>query len=208
VNRLGRSIPKLAFGISMLLGAGCATEDSSTSPSVPVAMPATPSTLQLTGPTASVDPSDTLVAIFTVPPLGGTFQLGEHIVRFPANTICDPAGSSYGPGEWMKPCPKITASITITAALWTDLDGHPRVDFTPSLRFTPAGLFGELPAIYLHDPNAALLNLSGISYCPTLLSTACVNEALSDLLLLTWRDPETGYLYRFIRHFSGYVVWA
>src|ERR1700730_14858445 len=41
---------------------------------------------------------------FTVKPSGGVYFLGNHAIVFPARSICDPATSSYGPGEWDAPC--------------------------------------------------------------------------------------------------------
>jgi len=133
-----------------------------------------------------------------------TVLLGTHMVVFPAYTICDPNTSSYGPSYWLSSCSKLTTSIQITATTWTDPNGRPQVDFDKHIRFFP-NWSGELPAIYLRDPAAALTSWGRVDYCST--STICVNEAASDPVLSTKRDPATGFLYRLIRHFSGYLVW-
>jgi len=135
---------------------------------------------------------------------GKTVVLGTHMVVFPPYTICDPNYSSYGPSYWLQSCPKLTGWIQINATTWTDSDGRPQVDFDRHIRFYP-NWSGELPAIYLRDPAAALTSWGRVDYCST--STSCVNEAATDPVLATKRDPSTGYLYRTIRHFSGYLVW-
>src|SRR5688500_19005161 len=55
------------------------------------------------------------VVRFTVDQDGGWFNIGPHYVYFPANAICDPAKSTYGPTEWDKPCVLITRPIMIRA---------------------------------------------------------------------------------------------
>jgi hypothetical protein len=131
-----------------------------------------------------------------------TVLLGTHMVTFPAYTICDPATSNYGPSYWLWSCSKLTYPIQITATTWTSSDGRPQVDFDKHIRFYK-NYANELPAIYLRDPAASLTSWGRVDYC----STTCVNEAASDPVLQTKRDPATGYLYRLIRHFSGYIVW-
>jgi hypothetical protein len=133
-----------------------------------------------------------------------TVLLGTHMVVFPAYTICDPNSSNYGPSYWLQACAKLTTRIQINATTWTDPNGRPQVDFDRHIRFYP-NWSGELPAIYLRDPAAALTSWGRVDYCSS--STSCVDEAASDPVLATKRDPATGYLYRLIRHFSGYLVW-
>ncbi len=149
---------------------------------------------------------DTVVVEFAVGPNGGTADIGNHAITFPAATVCDPSVSTYGPTEWQAPCQVIDAPVTITATSWIDANGHPRIDFTPALRFT-ANTEGMLPVLYLRDADAVLQDWSSIVYC-VLPASGCVNESLTDATLTTYRDSVTGFLYRFIRHFSGYNVWA
>jgi hypothetical protein len=155
------------------------------------------------GALASISGSDVSTYTFFVDgDHSKTVMLGTHMVSFPANTICDPDVTNYGPSYWLAPCQKLTAHVVITATTWTDSNGRPQVDFDKHLRFYPNNA-GELPAIYLRDPAAALTDWGRVDYC----STSCVNEAETDTVLSTRRDPVTGYLYRLIRHFSGYNVW-
>lgn len=136
-----------------------------------------------------------------VPSYDNTMPLGDHKITLAAWGICDPAVSSYGPGTWDDACTVLTRPIDITATTYTDAFGHPFVQFQPPLRFVP----GRVSTLYLTDKKASLDLLSKIVYCPD--SGACVDEALSDPSLLTFRNTQ-GYLYRRIKHFSGYNVAA
>lgn len=155
---------------------------------------------------AAVYPSDAKTYQFTVDPTkASAFIMGIHMVTFPANTICDPKSSSYGPGTWLSKCSLTKSKFTITATAWVDAAGRPHIDFANALRFM-ADKNGTLPAIYLRDPAASNSAMGRIDYCSS--AGACVNEAATDSELVTRRESTTGYLYRFIRHFSGYNVWA
>src|SRR3712207_2879784 len=65
---------------------------------------------------------DTTVTSFTLNGNGGSWVIvaGEHELTFDKglSSVCDPATSSYGPGEWDKPCTPATAPITVTAKVW------------------------------------------------------------------------------------------
>lgn len=139
------------------------------------------------------------------PTLDGAYIIGMHMVSFPRYTICDPSRSSYGEAFWKSDCTKLTTPITITAVTWKDALGRPQIDFQNAIRFVP-NYYGQMPAIYLRDPSASLSSFSRIDYCGA--NGSCVDEAATDSLLVTRREAVTGYLFRFIRHFSGYNVWA
>src|SRR5688572_19923647 len=74
---------------------------------------------------------------FTVTSTGGWFLVGPHKLYFPANSICDPSVSTYGPTEWDQPCTAATAPVKIRASVRTAENGQPMVEFTPALRFVP-----------------------------------------------------------------------
>ena len=76
---------------------------------------------------------------FTVTAAGGSFDVGMFTVNFPANSICDPNTSGYGPGTWDSPCNTLAdgQSVTVTATSdgthefsapgvggWTFVDAH------------------------------------------------------------------------------------
>ncbi len=154
---------------------------------------------------ANAYPSNAISYQFTYnPTTDATFILGTHMVSFPRFTICDPAVSGYGPSTWLNSCPKLQSPITITATTWIDIFGRAQIDFSTDIRFYKNN-YNKLPAIYLRDPSAAMSTWSRVDYCS---AAGCVDEANADATLATQRDPVTGYLFRLIRHFSGYNVWA
>ena len=64
---------------------------------------------------------------------------GKSILYFPANSVCDPARSTYGATEWDKDCTTLDdgQSVKIRAVLALTSDGL-AIDFSPALRFSPA----------------------------------------------------------------------
>ncbi|MBK8247796.1 MAG: hypothetical protein IPK85_10420 [Gemmatimonadetes bacterium] len=220
--RILKHLPKLATLGALLVLTACSSDMASApAQSDDVAMPALPNVAaqqaivaeQVEAPTvgphgtmASVAyPSNAVTYQFTYnPTTDATYVMGLQMVAFPRYTICDPAVSGYGPNTWLNSCPKLTSPITITATVWTDAQGRPQIDFANSIRFYK-NFNNQLPAIYLRDSNAAMSSWGRVDYCS---GSGCVNEAASDAVLATQRDPITGYLFRIIRHFSGYNVWA
>jgi hypothetical protein len=152
---------------------------------------------------------DTLVARFTIHPRGrATYLLGRgHLVTIPSGVTCDPELSSYGPGTWDDPCPAAAEPITVTARTWNDESGRPHVDFAPHLRFAPTDDPARMAWLSLYDREAASDPSARILFCEENLAE-CVDEALSDPSLATLRDPFSGYVYRRIKHFSGYNMAA
>ncbi len=161
------------------------------------------------GSTQSLTSSDTLRFSFVIDPSQNMwYYLGAgNSISFPAHSLCNPASSTYGPGQWDAPCSPATAPVTISAAAWIDKTGHPRVDFSPHIRFVPTSNPAGWVNLTFTDYAAAQGWLS-ILYCPDAHSTTCFDEALSDPTLATFRDPTTGHLTRRIKHFSGYNVGA
>lgn len=150
--------------------------------------------------------ADSSSADFTVTPTGGTFVIGPHAIHFPANSICDPATSSYGVTEWDEPCEPATSNIEIHAEV-RHIDGYDYVDFTPSLRFVPS----QNPSAYvwmLMKTSAATnadIRTAGILWAPA-LGAQGINETASDSTLRTYVYPAGGVVFRRIKHFSGYTV--
>ena len=75
--------------------------------------------------------------VFTLKPEGGRAKVGGYWIVYPANAVCDPNQSTYGPTEWKNPCVTLDEAITITAKYWTE-DGRLHSDFSPDIRFDPA----------------------------------------------------------------------
>ena len=157
-------------------------------------------------PTASIAPG-VYSGTFTVDPAGGGAYLFDGDgVNFPANSICDPALSSYGPSEWDQPCTPLTAPITITVELRVLGPGDVAVDFQPALRFVPSDDPAQWVTLSMRD--ADLLDL-GFSELPPILWQApdgsWVDESAGDATMATRRLDELT-VYRRIKHFSGYMV--
>lgn len=228
MSSLAKRLPKLAGLAVLALAAACSSErvaspvGATTDAALNVSAPAMPGVVmqhavvaaEIETPApgdsrfhtgAMVYPSNAVTYQFTVDPTKSqSFIVGLHMVAFPANTICDPNASSYGSSYWLQSCTKLNTPIVITATTWIDVLGRAQIDFANSIRFYPSSA-GSLPAIYLRDPSAAMSAFGRIDYCS---ANGCVNEAANDTTLQTQRDPITGYLFRLIRHFSGYNVWA
>jgi hypothetical protein len=139
-------------------------------------------------------------ATFTWSPSQGvTKSFGDHMIVIPAGGICD-LSSSYGSGEWDKPCTPATKPIVITVVSFVDADGHPYVDFEPALRFVPT----KETFLYVKDGVRKSSNTLDIAYCATPVS--CIDESLTDPSLVTHRVGNSRILYRRVKHFSGYVI--
>ncbi len=150
---------------------------------------------------------DSTSATFTVTPTGGVFSMGPHHLYFPSRAICDPARSTYGVTEWDKPCEPLSSSITIKAEVRVT-NGVPWVYFTPNLRFVPSSNPSRWVWLYLEsrkpvDP--ADLDRFKIFWFSEVGAVA-IDESLADPTLVTHLWPETGLVYRRIKHFSGYQV--
>jgi hypothetical protein len=150
---------------------------------------------------------DSMSADFTVTPSGGLFVLGPHAVSFPANAICDPATSSYGPTEWDQPCTPATEPIQIHAEVRKQ-DGYEYVDFTPALRFVPTTDESQYVWIMMKSDEARGTNeywRFPILYRPS-DDAALVDEAAIDETMRTYLYVPAGIAFRRIKHFSGYTI--
>ena len=150
---------------------------------------------------------DSTSATFTVTPSGGVFSMGPHHLYFPSRAICDPATSTYGTTEWDKPCEALSTPITIRAEVRVT-NGVPWVYFTPNLRFVPSSYPTRWVWLYLESRQPidyADLDRFTILWFSEVGAVA-IDESLSDPTLRTHIWPETGLVYRRIKHFSGYQV--
>lgn len=161
------------------------------------------------GATADLSAKDTLKFSITIDPSRQTYyDLGSgNSINFPAGSLCDPTKSSYGVGEWDKPCTTAKSPVTVTVMAWLDSHGHPRVDFNPHVRFVPSWDPRQWVKITFSDLQASLDLSFNILYCQT-ANSSCKNESKTDFTLITYRDPITHKLTRRIKHFSGYNVAA
>jgi hypothetical protein len=153
--------------------------------------------------------SDTLRFNITIDPSHDTYaDLGYgNSITFPDHSLCDPNKSSYGVGEWDKPCTLAYWPVTVSVKAWLDETGHPRTDFGRNLRFVPSSNSRDWVKITFGDLAASYDLTMNILYCPT-TTNSCVNEALKDPTLLTVHSPWSGKITRRIKHFSGYNIAA
>ena len=153
---------------------------------------------------------------FTLTSAGGSFNVGMFTVNFPANSVCDPKTSSYGPGTWDSACATLAdgQSVTVTATYGFTLTGGPVVDFSPALRFNPATtviistdayapVLTYFKSYWLANPGA--LRYFGMYYTPDLGATAFTDAGL-DISQATHVNLTTGLVWRRVKHFSGYNV--
>lgn len=154
-------------------------------------------------------------ADLVVTPWGGWFPIGPHGVWFPANSICDPALTSYGPTEWDEPCTTITSPIAIHAEIM-EQGGLPYIVFTPDLRFAPATrkANGSVDPkrfvnlyMYVGRSAASETGTLEIKWIADHASTP-LSEAAADPSLQTRRMERGKVVYRRVKHFSGYLVAA
>lgn len=200
--------------------AGCALVLAACSADAPTAVPATPaqpsSAVIITGASTT---DDSVFVEFEVTPSGGVFTLGRNSVWFPANSICDPATSSYGVGEWDAPCTPATTPVRIRARMGTGGRGGDRswVHFEPELRFVPASAPSRWVILYMWTPDAkkarprnevraaAIEEKYKIWWVPG-WGQAPVDESLDDPTLRTVVLWGSGFVYRRVKHFSGFQV--
>ena len=170
-------------------------------------------------PTLDVTPtfSSWRVTTFTLTSAGGKFSTGDglYTLVFPANSVCDPATSSYGPGTWDQPCTTLAdgQSVTVTATYGFTNHGL-SVDFSPALRFNPKTEVRIYTSVYApiltlfssyFAANPSSLHFLGIYYAPD-LSSAGTTDAAFDSSLITHVNLTTGLVWRRVKHFSGYNV--
>jgi hypothetical protein len=149
-------------------------------------------------------PGDTSIALIAIDPrLTASYQIpGGHRLWVQEGGLCDPA-SSYGVGTWDDACSIASGPVLVTVKSWTDAQAHAHLDFSPDLRFAPLDARRASAELYLKDRAALSAAAPSILYCN---AAGCVDESLSDPSMVTIRDRQQGYLYRRIKHFSGYQV--
>src|SRR6266513_4745376 len=75
-------------------------------------------------------------AEFEIPVRGGRVHVGEFWLTFPADAVCDPRNSGYGPEYWDLECKTVKHNFRITAKYWSE-NGESIVEFSPDIRFAP-----------------------------------------------------------------------
>ena len=209
-------IRKLAAGAAALTILGCS--DSALSPSRATSRSLAPGV----APRLDLDPSMTFSGLKTttikLTSAGGTYSIGNGLftIKIPSNAVCDPAVSTYGDGTWDSPCTTLASgqSLSVTVTYGFTSANVPVFDISPGIRFNPnsvvtLGTYAYASSItanssyYQSYPQA--LHYFGMYYTPDLGSTA-VTDAANDNSLITHVKLSTGYVWRRVKHFSGYNI--
>jgi hypothetical protein len=152
--------------------------------------------------------ADSASVDFSVGPNGGIFFAGNHAVVFPAQSVCDPATSAYGPSTWDLPCAPLQTLLRVHAEV-RRVNGSTWVDFTPSLRFVPSTNPSRWVWMVMYTPEVtnATADLSGFNILwANRIGGATVDETPNDSTLRTYVDTWLGISMRRIKHFSGYAI--
>lgn len=202
-----RYVPVLIAGIA-LIAAACSDTVSPTGA-------ATATDLKLFGAVereVRVHPSDqhdVATLTFVIPAAGGRVQVGEFSLRFPANSVCDPATSEYGPEYWLAPCTTLSTDFEITAKVFS-ANGESHVEFSPDIRFHPdrwvtisvvrTEIIGArlTPPVIRKYAIVMTRQIGGVRQY--------VDDTRGDPTLVTRFNTETGLVWRRIRHFTGVVI--
>lgn len=134
-----------------------------------------------------------------------TIKAGDHEVRFPAFSICDPSTSGYGEDMWDAPCEPLRTPLTITAT-WSSKYGHAHIDFQPALRFVPTNDPNQFVRLYMKDYE----DLAD-GEVPSILwqrpsDSKWVDESQADPSMTSFRDESGHRVSRRLKHFSGYLM--
>ena len=134
-----------------------------------------------------------------------TLKAGDHVVTFPANSICDPATSGYDSALWDAPCTPLTTQITITAS-WSNRLGHAFIDFQPALRFVPTSDPSQYVTLSMKDvwPLDSTYHYPIFWLRPT--DSLYVDESVNDPSLGSVEDLSGNRVQRRLKHFSGYFI--
>lgn len=154
----------------------------------------------------------------TLTSAGGAYSIGNGLftIKIPSNAVCDPAASTYGDGTWDSPCTTLTPgqSLTVTVTYGFTGSNVPVLDVSPGIRFNPnsvvtlgtnayASSITSDSGYYAAHPQA--LHYFGMYYTPD-LGTTGYTDAGNDNSLITHVNLSTGFVWRRVKHFSGYNI--
>jgi hypothetical protein len=136
-----------------------------------------------------------------------TIKAGDHVVSFPANSICDPASSGYGEDLWDAPCDPLQQPITIHAT-WSSKLGHAFIDFQPALRFVPTSDPSQYVTLSMKDYWDIDTQYKYPIFWQRPSDGEWVDESLADPSMGSVVDVGGNRVSRRLKHFSGYLVSA
>lgn len=139
------------------------------------------------------------------PTQASQIKLGDHVVSFPANSICDPATSGYGPDVWDAPCTPLQTPITLHAS-WSSKLGHAFITFSPDIRFVPTNDPSQYVRITMKDYYALDPSAAHPIYWLRPSDSTWVDEGMQDSTEASVIDLNGNKVSRRLKHFSGYLV--
>jgi hypothetical protein len=128
---------------------------------------------------------------------------GDHVVKFPANSICDPATSGYGEELWDAPCDPLQTPITIHAT-YDSKFGHASMQFEPALRFVPTTDPSQYVTITMKDYWDLDPNYQYPIFWQRPSDGLWLDESALDPTLFATKDAATNTVSRRLKHFSYY----
>ncbi len=147
----------------------------------------------------------------TIGPDGGVFDLVfQQTGRVPAYTLSVPAGALCAQLVGQDGCTPAAGSVTVTATLH-HVVGHIGVDFSPELKFGNGATIGTMRDAKLvfameRRPSAKQdWSVFNILYTPDGFQTI-INDGATDPSVATHVDLTSGFVWRSVKHFSGYVA--
>lgn len=147
---------------------------------------------------------DSGVARFTLNPQQGLWvKLGGHDITVPANVICDPVKSAYGPEHWDTPCELATRPIPMVAH-WYVKHGLAHIQFIPDLRFAPSADPAKHAKLTMRLAQGDVNAFTNILWWNR-QSNEWVDEGATDPSLTPWFE-NGNRIARRLKHFSGYVI--
>lgn len=202
--------PLLIFGVLASCRDGVVSPVSTTLTAPAATAPAPISLAPQGRPTLDLNGglADSASVDFVVGSGGGVFFTGNHAVVFPAQSVCDPATSEYGPSTWDLPCEPLQTQLKVHAEVRRK-NGQTWVDFTPSLRFVPSSSPSKWVWIVMYAPDAKNettdLSRFNILWAES-IGGKTIDEVATDTSLRTYVDSWQGIALRRIKHFSGYAL--
>jgi hypothetical protein len=136
-------------------------------------------------------------------------KLGAHVLTIPADAVCDPETSGYGPVYWDQPCAPIDRPIEITAR-WATIKGQAVIRFEPDIRFVPAA--DDDPSRWVVLSAKHWKRFDPAAYYAILwrdpVSLKWVDESAVDASQKAYFDSKGKRVSRRLKHFSDYYLWC
>jgi len=208
MNPTRRYVPILIAG-TLLIAAGCSDSVAPTPSATPLSTLALLSDQSFSRIVSITEGAGAHNLSFNFTRAAGSVQLGDFLLKWEDNSVCDPATSGYGAGYWLLSCAAASSDIPITVRVWEE-NGRVYADFSPDIRFSPSKnvtLTVNRPEIIGRWISWKMVAEYSIYYTRRVADTRFyVDEAWSDPEQRSHFNTRTGDVWREIRHFSGFVI--